>query len=282
MIEKDQYDEEQKMFHSVVSAATVISQGAAGRPSPSSRHYWASVLFTRLCNNGVSLLYMTPRNRLVKVKIDIWNFAAIASLSRNLIDCYLAFYYLCVDKVTDDEWICRWNIFNLHDCSRRRKMLECFGATESELKCFDDQTEELRDRLLKNSYFRSLDKKVQKDYLRAKSAYLLTQDDLMKRIGLDIGSFRGLYIFLSSQTHSFPLGFYRTGVDNRGRGLENRVEKNYICSMFSISSFFVRRATNEMVDLFPNSDCNLSTIERKSIFQSKENEVAPTATKRKV
>jgi hypothetical protein len=185
-------------------------------------------------------------------------------------ECYLAFYYLCVDKVAEDEWNCRWNIFNLHDCLRRRKMFESFGSTEEKLKGFDAQAEELRTRLRENPYFYSLEKQVQVDCLKAKNVYLLTQDDLMKRIGVDTGFFRGLYIFLSSQTHSYPLGFYRTGEDNRGRGLENRVEKNYICSMLSIARFFVRRATREMVELFPDADRGLSATGREAIFHTGE------------
>jgi hypothetical protein len=31
----------------------------------------------------------------------------------------LNFFYLCVDECLDDEWDCRWNLFNLHDTMAR-------------------------------------------------------------------------------------------------------------------------------------------------------------------
>ena len=267
------YNDALKKFDVVISGATSISQGAAGRPAQSSQHFYASTLFTRLCTSGVSLLYLSPRSRLVVPLFSHWDFSAIASLTRNLIECYTTFYYLCIDQVSEDEWNCRWNLFNLHDCLRRRKMFECFGENAVELKAFDDQAAELKARLLDNSCFSSLKENVQKDHLKAKSAYLFDQDTLAKRIGLDAQFFRGLYIFLSSQVHTYPLGFYRTGEKNRGRGLENGVEKGYIEWMLSYATYFVRRASKEMVVLFPDSDQSLSKAGRDAIFDEPEEDL---------
>ena len=75
-----QYAEALKRFDDVVSASTALSQGSAGIPAPSSRHYWASVLFTRLTGNGVSLLPSLPRNRLTKAAFENWDFAMEALL----------------------------------------------------------------------------------------------------------------------------------------------------------------------------------------------------------
>ena len=277
-MKEEEYNESLKRFDTVISAATAISQGAADRPSPTSRHYYASVLFTRLCANGISLLYISPRSRLVKPIFEHWDFAAIASLSRNLIDCYLTFYYLCVDEISQDEWDCRWNVFNLHDCLRRRKLFEHFGSSPEELASWDECAEELRSRLTNNPFFCSLRRHLQSDCLKAKSAFLLSQDDLIARMGLNVSKFRGYYVFLSSQVHSYPLGFYRTGEGDRGRGLENEVEKGYIEWALTSAKFFVRRASKEMIKLFPDADNGLSAQGRDALFLSPEDDLDMTNT----
>ena len=99
MERQDTYAQVLREFDALVSAATAVSQGAAGRPSETSRHYWASVLYTRLCVNSVSLLLLLPQNRFARAQFEHWDFVAVASLARNVFEAYLAFYYLCVDSV---------------------------------------------------------------------------------------------------------------------------------------------------------------------------------------
>jgi hypothetical protein len=69
------------------------------------------------------------------------------------------------------------------------------------------------------------------------------------------------------------LGFYRTGEGGRGRGLENEVEKGYIESMLRLAQSFVRKATKEIVVLFPDSDKQLSASGRKAIFETADDDL---------
>lgn len=274
----NKYIESLILFDSTVSAATAISQEIAGRPSPTSAHYYASVLFTRLCTNGVSLLYIAPRSRLVNSEFEHWDFASIASLVRNLIECYLTFYYLCVDTIAQDEWDCRWNLFNLHDCQRRRKLFEHFGSSQEELATWDEQAKDLKERLTSNPFFCSLNRQLQADCLKAKKAFTLSRDDLIARMGLNVSKIRGYYLFLSSQVHSYPLGFYRTGEGGRGRGIENDVEKRYIEWALTSAKFFLQRALKEMISLFPGSESCLSAQGREALFVLPEDDLGITRT----
>ena len=54
--------------------------------------------------------------------------------------------------------------------------------------------------------------------------------------------------------------------------MENEVEKGYIREMLNVAAFFLRRATKEMMALFPNSDQDLSTTGREAIFEAGEDE----------
>lgn len=260
------YEECLEQFDTVISAATGVSQGAAGRRSVTNKHYWASILFTRLCGAGISLLLLLPRNRRIRATIDHWDFAAVAALGRQVVESYFAFFYLCVDRVSKDEWQCRWNVFNLHDCVSRKRLFETLKISGDDVHGFEEQAEELRARLKGNEYFTSLEGKRQREILKGKSAYLLSQDEIIVRLGGDIAHFRGLYQFMSAHVHTYPLSFYRIGKE-RGRGLENRVEKNYICMTLDYLDEYIVRAVREMVKLFPGSADKLSEKSRKAIFE---------------
>src|SRR5262249_22753361 len=136
-------------------------------------HYWASVLFTRVTVNGMSLLLLLPRNRFTVAAFEHWDFAAVASLARNLCECCLTYFYMCVDDVDDEEWGCRWNIFNLHDCLDRQKLFQLLGS-HSQAENFRRIADDLRERLRANSHFASLSERSQKNCLRGRTPYLLT------------------------------------------------------------------------------------------------------------
>lgn len=261
----ESYETQIDKYNLLVGVMTAVSQGAAGRPSETNKHYWASILFTRLCGSSVSLLLLLPRSPRVKADFDNWDFSAVAALGRQILECYLTFFYLCIDATTEDEWNTRWNVFNLHDCTSRIKMFGCFGSKPEEVKEFIERADELKTRLKLNSYFLSLEERKQKEILKGSSAYLLTQDEIITKMGGDTMNFRGIYRFLSAHVHSLPLSFYRIGDQNRGRGLENQIEKNYICFTLEYLCEFLLRAVHEMIVLFPGSDNTLSKTGREFI-----------------
>jgi hypothetical protein len=247
------YQESLASFDSILVDAINVSQAVAGRMTDA-KPWWASVLFTRLCNTAMSLLVITPRSRLSRDDREHWDFSAIATLARNLVECYFVFFYLAVEPVDEDEWQCRLNLMHLHDCTTRLRMFRDFGSSDVEIKGFEAQVEELRERLQKLHYFNALPEKQQKKFLKGDNAFLLSQDDLLSRMGEEIAPFRGMYRFLSTHVHSFPVSFYRMADQNRGRGLENTVEKGYIATTLSFAKEAIRRATKEMVAIFPDID----------------------------
>lgn len=254
-------------FDDVVSASTALSQGSAGIRSRTGRHYWASVLFTRLSGNGVSLLLLLPRNRFSRCLFENWDFAAVASLARNLCESYFAYFYLCVDDVPEEEWDCRWNILNIHDCLSRIRMFQHLQSSVERIGRFEKQAAELHVRLQNNSYFVSLPRNVQSRCLKGKKPYLLSQDEILERAGFDASGFRALYILWSAHIHSFPLGYYRTGEDNRGRGLENPVDKGHICGALGVCTEFIRSAAKAHLYIFPGADSEISIDGRRALFE---------------
>jgi hypothetical protein len=105
-------------FDRALSDATNVLQAAAGRTA-SGPAWWACLLYTRLCTTGVSLLSLVPGSRLASPFIDHYDFSAVASLARNVWECYFVFFYLAVDTTVGDEWLTRLNVLQLHDCLSR-------------------------------------------------------------------------------------------------------------------------------------------------------------------
>lgn len=101
------------MLDNVVRECMYVSRSYAGIKSPTSKHFYASVLFTALITRGVSLAQLMPFTPWVEKRIEHWDYASAAGITRTMLELRVAFYYLCVDSCTDEEWNCRWNLFNI-------------------------------------------------------------------------------------------------------------------------------------------------------------------------
>lgn len=104
-----------------------ISRRHHGIASPTGAHYYASVLFVATITRAVSLLNLAPHSPWASKRIEHWDYASMTGIVRTMIELRSAFHYLCIDLCSQDEWNCRWNVFNLHDCVSRIRLFDARG-----------------------------------------------------------------------------------------------------------------------------------------------------------
>lgn len=246
-----EYMERTKAFEGLLSDCLSVSRDCAGIPAPTGAHFFASVLFTTLCNRAVSFAILAPRTSWSKKAVDHWDYASMAVLVRSLLEVRLAFFYLCTEECDRPEWECRWNIFNLHDCTARINLFEEMHPDSADIPGFQAQATELIERLRANAFFVGMSASEQRRLLHGKNAYIEPLEKIAVRAGIEIKQFRWLYKFLSSHVHGLPMSFYRMGqFDGRGRGLHCDVEDNYSCLCVSFALTLLVRSRDEMKQLF--------------------------------
>lgn len=121
-----QYAAIHEKYCSLIEKCIESSQNFADIPSPSGAHFYASILFTKMCTYSVSIKKLSPDPCYIGKEVH-WDFGSVASLTRNLIECYLSFFYLCIETCPEEEWDARWKLMNLHDHTSRTKMFESLG-----------------------------------------------------------------------------------------------------------------------------------------------------------
>jgi hypothetical protein len=209
------------------------------------RRYWSSVLLVRICSIGQSMLRLCPDIEQPDQAIH-WDFASVAAIARSLFECCMFFRYFST-RVGENEWLARLNLMQLHDCIERIRMFSIMGDLD-EVDGFKVQAEDLRQRLLRNPFFQSLDPKFQKHLLQGHRASLFSLNELVSQyIGDE--TFWYVYQFLSSHVHSLPLSFYRTKEHSRS-GIENPVDKAYISMSMEMATEVLRDAVTAYRDDF--------------------------------
>jgi len=261
----EHYLETLKMLDNVVRECIHVSQGYGGIPSPHGRHFYASVLFTGMVTRGVSLLMLAPHSPWTSKLIEHWDYSSMTGISRTMIELRIAFYYLCTEECSEDEWYFRWNLFNLHDCTSRIRMFEALGEAEhiegleeqsggfkEQAESFKAQAEELRERLTSSPFFETIDERKRKKLLHGQTPYLYILEDIAERAGIEKPIFRWLYVLFSSHVHALPMSFYRLGDDypERGRGLPSKSEEGYSSLCLSLSGTLLAYTRDELNALF--------------------------------
>ncbi len=80
------------MLDNVVRECMHVSKQYGGIPSPSTKHYYASVLFTVLCTRASSVLILTPNSPWTQKIIENWDYASIANLTRSIVEVRATFF----------------------------------------------------------------------------------------------------------------------------------------------------------------------------------------------
>jgi hypothetical protein len=236
-------------YIAAVERATALSHKTAGHPADSPREYWASVLFTRLCSAAISILHMCPGSPSNTAGTH-WDFSSLAPLVRSLVQTGLMLFYLGTEVVGDDESRARVLVMQLRDCKERQQLFQNFGASEERTRGFEVAADHIRTELSSNSYFARLPARLRKSLLNGDRASILTEDQILDRLGILDQMGCAFFRFISSHAEVSPLAYYRTGGNNRGRGEENDVDKGYIATAVDLACDFILRADADLQGLF--------------------------------
>ena len=175
-------------YTNTIHLAIKISRLAAGR-QVEDKIAWACILYTKLCVTGMSIYILAPQSDIADKKIDHWDFSSLFSLTRNIMECYQTLFYLCIDKVPDDELKARRKLFNLHDYYSRKTL---FSFTDEKQE--DKSIEELVIKeLTETTYFKNLDQKQQNHFLRGENAFFISREEIEERFGTKRNDFKLLY-----------------------------------------------------------------------------------------
>ena len=238
-------------FRTTLDSMYAVSIAAAGRNAGEKRA-WASALFTRLCALSTSVNRLLPEISDDADESDHWDFSAIASLTRAVLECHLMFFYLGVEETSEEERRDRINLIHLHDCTARISLFRNLFGDEKQAVGFEVQREELRARFDNSAMMATKTEKQKAHLLRGDKVMLVIQDEVLNSMGMNVVEFRSWYEVLSSHLHSFPLAFHRMLTDGFGNGVENNREKDWTTATLRYLQSFLSKAVTQMLGLFPD------------------------------
>jgi hypothetical protein len=215
---EDDYAQALSAFQNAGKDARWTLVEAQGAPGGERRH-WSSVVLIRITLISASIAHLCPDRNSMKSPM-YWDFSSIASLARNLFEAIMFFFYIS-EVVDEEEFAFRVLLMEHNDAISRNHIFRQLGderQVELGTKVAADFCEEMR----RNTYFKKLDPALQARAIAGNSASLVTLRDRAVRYR-NRPEIWGLYDYLSTHAHTFPVSFFR--VTTQGRtGKENKSE----------------------------------------------------------
>ena len=232
-------------YRVLVKRAQRVSHGSGGRYVEGNRLAYASILFTRIFVSAKSVECLLPECR----PKQHWDFSAVASLTRNLAEAYIWYFWLCEDDVDADVRQGRFILLYCHDNgSRMRLHPESIPQTEN-----PEVMADLIARFDANPFLQTYSEKARREALKGHKTPFV-QDDVIDGMGADRDTFRFYYRFFSQHTHTGPISFFRMVEHGRGTGVETVHEKSYMIAAIMFACGVVQASIEGHLKLFPGAE----------------------------
>jgi hypothetical protein len=251
------YLEEREAYEKVLKVTKTISLNQHGIQT-TGRGIRATKIFTRQTITGISLFKLLPiPSNQKSIEEGLWDITSIASLSRNLLEGYLAIKYFGIENIIEGEAELRFLILQLHRNTEWYNINKLSNPNDSELKNTEEQLQIDKINILNHHYLLELPSH-QKKRVKEFCEMYKTKHDFEKESEI-CKDLRITYRLLSNLVHPLPLSIER--IDNEcGRGIGSDRDVNFaiIClctarkylaaSTVGIADFFKR----ELADRFAN------------------------------
>lgn len=234
-------------FRELCKRAERVSRGSGGIWVEGNRLAYASVLFMRITVMAKSVRQLLPDCK----PREHWDFSSVASLTRNLAEAYLWYYWLCEDEIDPDVRQGRFILLYCHDYGSRDRMFSEEGHPPDD----DVVMADLTNRFDANPYLATFNAKQRREALKGHKTPFV-QDDVLDRMGVNRAEFRSIYRFYSQHTHTGPVAFIRILMEghDRGSGVETAHEKRYMITAILFATSVLESAIAGHLSLFPDAE----------------------------
>lgn len=243
-------------FSGVAQHAWLIGNKLGNRNTNSPRAM-ASWLFIRACVTAKSIERLFEPQSSGYGDMKYLDHASLAALSRCMIDTVTTLLYVGDVTIGDDEWTFRKSVIDLHDHLNRADFLDYINFKSTASK--DEIAAELTQRVKEHPLFDTLPKERKKNILKGGDMFIEGRHAATLKLGWGDSLTRGVYKYLSHQTHSQSMAFQRTEA--------NRLYERDSPAALAVAGFsveFARKALGtgcvRMLSLFPDVEMAFNPI----------------------
>lgn len=140
-------------LNTLVTFAHAISNQLMGKKLDNEATYYASVIFTKIVAQGITLTRIIPKglHTANNSNVELWDISSICCITRSILEAHDTLAYIAIHPNTENIRNFRIKVWELHDLERRLKLLNLINSDSPELEEITHSANRLRTEILKPS-----------------------------------------------------------------------------------------------------------------------------------
>jgi hypothetical protein len=192
----------QSLYEAVAAARALAEKHIGTKVGP--LKIQANLLLLKIVAQCVAVLRSTPVSPLVDPNLPLWDLSTAASSTRSILESYLLFYYLFVEKVSTEERQFRFAVWLRHGLGENEKFRKISGTPAP--TDWAQSISKAEDVLRKNPRFSDLDQNQQRNVLAGERSTMPKLEkltpDILSRAGISKDLYGMAYRYCSSFVHT--------------------------------------------------------------------------------
>ena len=242
------YQASVRQFDAVLEYARAVSSSLVGLTTPTANASYGEQIFVTMLAQCITLRRLAPGPNL-QTPDELWDLPSMCAIARCTIEAHDSFLYVAAIAVPTAELDFRIFLWELHDKTRRLRMLESIGSKNPEVETIRKQCPLLTTKVTSHSSFQTTRRDVQRKVLDGDPpAFHLSQRERCEAGGLNFDFYNAVTMQLSQYVHTLPFALHQL--------LSFRAGSEEVLPLMALPLEYVLpflgRVTTEMRALFPD------------------------------
>lgn len=205
----DRYADEIREFDLVLAHARAVSDSLVGTSVPSPHASYGEQIFVKLLSHCICLRRLLPDPG-QRATGELWDVSSLSAIARCVIEAHDAFEYVAGHAASDAERELRLLLWELHDKTRRARMLEAIGSVDPRTDDIRADAARLKGELESHALYETLRKDDRKKIAAGDPpAYHLSQRERCIASGINHEYYNAVTMQLSQHVHSLPFSIHQ-------------------------------------------------------------------------
>ena len=205
----DKYKSSIRQFDAVLEYSKAVSSSLVGRTTPTANASYGEQIFVSILAQCITLRRLAP-DPARQTPTELWDLPSICAIARCAIEAHDSFLYVAASAVPANERDFRVSLWELHDKTRRLKMLESLGSKNPEVESIRKECPLLMAKVTGHTSFQLTRREIQRKVLDGDPpAFHLSQRERCEFDGINFDYYNVVTMQLSQYVHTLPFALHQ-------------------------------------------------------------------------